>query len=108
MGLCRELPSLRFLSFPLFLLFLLPFEDLALVLVNWKLIRVLMLPFPHPVYSLGAILFWPVAAHAGKSPDKAIFAGFVVCTGGGCLLPPFSPSSKMWIERLALLKRLTS
>ncbi|CED85227.1 Major facilitator superfamily domain, general substrate transporter [Phaffia rhodozyma] len=33
------------------------------------------------LYSLGAILFWPVAHFAGKSSNNAIFGGFVVCTG---------------------------
>jgi len=32
-------------------------------------------------YSLGAILFWPVAKFSGRGNNGAIFAGFVVCTG---------------------------
>jgi len=32
------------------------------------------------LYSLGAILFWPVAKYSTKSPHQAIFGGFVVCT----------------------------
>ena len=32
------------------------------------------------LYSLGAILFWPVAKFTGKSSNHAIFGGFVVCT----------------------------
>lgn len=32
-------------------------------------------------YSIGAILFWPVAHFAGHSSNSAIFAGFVICTG---------------------------
>jgi FHS family L-fucose permease-like MFS transporter len=32
------------------------------------------------LYSLGAILFWPVAKFSGKSNNQAIFGGFVVCT----------------------------
>lgn len=33
------------------------------------------------LYSLGAILFWPVASQTDKTDNKqAIFGGFVVCT----------------------------
>lgn len=32
------------------------------------------------LYSLGAILFWPVAKFSGKGNNQAIFGGFVICT----------------------------
>ncbi|KAG8723627.1 hypothetical protein FRC09_002453 [Ceratobasidium sp. 395] len=32
-------------------------------------------------YSTGAIFFWPCAKFAGEDNKKAVFAGFVVCTG---------------------------
>jgi FHS family L-fucose permease-like MFS transporter len=31
-------------------------------------------------YSLGAILFWPVAKFSGKGNNQAVFGGFVICT----------------------------
>lgn len=41
----------------------------------------LLTSLENSVYSLGAILFWPVAHFSvGTSNPKAIFAGFVLCT----------------------------
>lgn len=52
------------------------------------------------LYSLGAILFWPVAKSAMTSPNKgAVFAGFVVCTGvTACGLATLEVSANSYVS----------